>query len=201
MEPEDLEICDRLERDAPPILRQLVEAWQQSGPNLVVFQRHWPDVWENLQHYLEKTPPQLAWGESGGCGFKHTFSDRLGRNPHWEAYRLFSMLITNPQWDKLAGPCARCGNYYIRRTARNSTYCSRFCGTRATATAATRRSRSKERVRKLKEAALLVNKWTPSKRTRYQDWKKWVTGQNPDLTVTFLTRAVNKGDLKPPGHN
>lgn len=198
MDPEDLEIYDLLLKDAPPILRELVEAWQHSGPNLVRFQRGWPRVWTNLEHYLEKTRLQLAWGKSGGCGFVHSFADRLGHNALWEAYRLFALLITNPEWNKLAGPCARCGNYYIRRTARNKAYCSRSCGTRATATAATRKRRTEERDHKLKEANLLIQKWTLVKEMRDKDWKKWVSNQNPDLKVTFLTRAVNKGDLKPP---
>jgi hypothetical protein len=31
-----------------------------------------------------------------------------------------------------------------------------------------------------------------------KEWKPWVSGRHPDITVKFLTRAVNNGELKPP---
>jgi hypothetical protein len=186
-------------RETPPILKELVEAWQRSGPDLEKFYRDWPTVWANVTRYWKATPVELSWGPSGGACLVHRFTDRPGRTPLEEAFRFFILLIMNPKWDKLAGPCAGCGAYYMRRTARNSTYCTRRCATRTTAIAATRKRRDEERAEKLRKATQLSQQWL-SARTK-QDWKPWISRREPEITIHWLTRAVNQGDLKPPVRN
>lgn len=99
-----------------------------NGRNL---RRMWRDYyveWLFIQKCYEKQPIQL--GDSNRAPFVHTSLDRLGNTPDEEAARFFLTLICNRQNEKLGGPCAGCGKYFMRRTAGNTTYCSRFCGAR-----------------------------------------------------------------------
>jgi hypothetical protein len=194
-EGEDFGDYDEILRETPPILQRLVQAWQSSGPDLARFHRDNPVTWSAVVQYLERKPP-LLWYSPGSGGASLISSPFPSNTPSKEAVRLFIMLILNPEWERLAGPCARCGNYYIRRTARNKAYCSRSCGTRATALAATKRKREEERAEKLCRVVQLCQRWLTA-RTK-QDWEPWICEQQRDITKTFLTRAINKGDLKPP---
>ena len=195
-EVEDQEFGDvrEIERETPPILRGFVQRWQASGPNLKKFHRDNPTTWEAVVQYRKRNPPDLCYAVGSG-GASMIESPYPGKTPFQEAVRLFLMLILNPEWEKLAGPCARCCNYYIRGTALNKVYCSLSCGTRATALAATKRKREGERAEKLHRVAKLCQQWRTT-RTK-QDWKSWICGQR-DITKTFLTRAVNKGELEVP---
>ena len=75
-------------------------------------------------------------------------------------------------------------------------YCSRSCGTRATARKATLRKRAKEHSDKLRRAAASAQTWVTSRAT--VDWKQWVSAREKDITQKWLTRADNKGELQPP---
>ena len=112
----------------------------------------------------------------------------------------FHVGTLNPEWDKLAGPCARCGRYYLKKRASQKVYCSRRCGNAATATKRTRQRLDKEHADKLRRAAAAGQKWVKERqqsRTR-KDWKQRVSEIEPGITPKFLTRAVNKGELKAP---
>jgi hypothetical protein len=112
------------------------------------------------------------------------------------AVLMFVELVLNPWWDRLGGPCEQCGTYYVKKTVRQNAYCSRDCGTRATAMKATLRRREEEHREKLRRAAAAAQTWASS-RTPI-DWKQWVSLKEPDITPKWLTRAVNKGELQPP---
>lgn len=116
--------------------------------------------------------------------------------PERFAAMLFNVWTLNPEQDKLAGPCARCGRYYLKRRASQKVYCSRRCGNVATAVARTRKRLADEHADKLRRAAAVAQKWITA-RTNL-DWKHWVAQRERDITPKFLTRAVNKGELKPP---
>jgi hypothetical protein len=107
----------------------------------------------------------------------------------------FHVGTLNPEWNKLAGPCARCGNYYIKKRASQKVYCSRRCGNAATAVERTRERIASERGDKLDRAKAAIKKWK-STATR-QDWKLWVS-KKTGIDPRFLTRAITKGDLVPP---
>lgn len=188
---------EEIGRETPPILRDLVQRWQSSGPDLEKFHRDNPTTWADVQQYRKTNPPMLLPSRGSG-GASLIESPFPGNTPYQEAVRFFIMLILNPEWERLAGPCARCGNYYIRRTALNKAYCSRSCGTRATALAATKRKREEERAAKLHRVDKLCQQWRTT-RTK-KDWKSWICVQR-DITKSFLTRAVNNGDLNPPVRN
>jgi hypothetical protein len=187
---------DRMLRETPLELRELVDAWLSSGPNLEKFRQDHPKRWADAIRYWKNTPTNLVPVGSGG-GVAIALGPEPGRNSYEEALRFFVWLITNRECDKLAGPCARCGDYYIRRrrSSRNKVYCSRACGQRTTARAATDKRRKQEHEDKLHRAAKLIREWEGS--PKKDDWKTFASKRG-DISVQFLTRAVNNGELKSP---
>jgi hypothetical protein len=197
MEGEEFGDYEEIERETPRILRGVVQRWQASGPDLEKFHRANPTTWDAIGQHLKRNAPLLSYTPGSG-GANLIGSPSPGKTPSQEAVRFFLMLILNPEWERLAGPCARCDNYYIRGRARNKIYCSRSCGTRATALAATKRKRTQERAEKVRIVVDLCEQWRTA-RTK-QDWKSWIC-RKTDIKKTFLTRAINRGDLKPPVRN
>lgn len=190
---------ERRLKQTPPLLRELVQAWHLSGPDLFKFGRDQRKMWEDVDHYWKMArrlnPIFLLGAPTGGAGL--AMNNRPEPDPYEEALRLFVELLLNPDCDKLADePCPRCGNYYIRRTTRNKVYCSRSCGTTATAVKATRKRRDEEHADKVRRAVISAAKWTTTHTGL--DWKQWTSRREPDISVKFLTRAVNSGDLKAP---
>jgi hypothetical protein len=118
-----------------------------------------------------------------------------------EVRLVFIDLLINPLRDKLSeNPCARCDNYYLKKTARQKVYCSRKCGKDGTAAFATKKRWEKQHANKLRVAAEEAQKWITA--VTKLDWKQWVSrqkaGRNAEITPKFLTRAINKGEITPP---
>jgi len=189
---------DQKLRETPPILRKIVHAWWKSGPNLRKFRLANPKLSKDADSFWSRTPVELYWGDRGKAELLHTVLDEPGRTSYEEATRFFLLLITNPYANKLAGPCARCGNYYLKKRASQKVYCSRRCGNATTATNRTREQRRAERANKLHRAAKAAEKWATA--STNLDWRQWVSRKEPDMSTKFLTRAVNKGELEPPVH-
>jgi endogenous inhibitor of DNA gyrase (YacG/DUF329 family) len=105
--------------------------------------------------------------------------------PERYAALLFHVGTLNPEWDKLAGPCARCGRYYLKKRESQKVYCSRRCGNNATAVARTRKRIADERKDKLHRAKTAISEWRSAK--TQQDWKHWVS-QKTGIDLRFLTR-------------
>jgi hypothetical protein len=183
-------------------LRKLVTLWQESGPNTARLCDENDDLWAEMERVWKNTSG-LWPTQSGGArlefitniGTDSTLAALGGTPFRTKAVALFNSLLVSPVWEKLAGPCARCGNYYIKKRASQKVYCSRRCGNAATAVARTRKRIADERKDKLLRAKAAMREWRTA-RTQ-QDWKHWVaerTGVDP----RFLTRAVNKKHLQPP---
>ncbi len=187
---------DQKLRETPRILRKIVHAWWKSGPNLQKFRLANPKVSADADSLSSRIPVELYWGNSGNATFLHTVLDQPGSTPYGEAIRFFLLLITNPYANKLAGPCARCGNYYLKKRVSQKIYCSRRCGNATTATVRTREQRIQTHADKLGRSRAAIQKWATT-RTKL-DWKQWVSRRERDITSKFLTRAVNKGELKVP---
>ncbi len=188
-------------------IRRLVKAWRDSGRDAKKTLKSLPDLkpYEfdedgNLScrvallpvgSGLQATPP------SAETPLKKTIRELL----IYEARRDFIRLLLDPLREELSeDPCARCDLYFLKKTARQTVYCSRKCGRDGTAAFATKKRLRDQRNRKLIVATELSQKWTTA-HTR-DDWKQWISkhprGVKEELTPKFLTRAVNKGDLLPP---
>jgi hypothetical protein len=197
-QPGDLEgACFLLNSQKPLELcaefRRLVAAWQESGPNLANMLEKDKVLADRVRHGRTLLVPTRS-----GRGYLLWLPNPPGFNAReWKDHALthFMDLIVNPQWHKLGGPCHRCGKYYIKKTARQKAYCSRRCGSVATALATTRRKRREERAHKLRKAEEAIGRLA-TVRIRLP-WKKWVSAETK-ITEKWLTRAVNLGDLGEP---
>ena len=135
-----------------------------------------------------------------GTGAGHFVAYVGVRGQPWTAWDVavhqFLALITNPDHHKFAGPCARCGHYYVMKRASQNKYCSRTCGNAATAIARTREKWNEERGKRLTQAEGAMRKWSRLKTT--ESFQVWAEKRYPGLTKKFLTRAINNEELPEP---
>ena len=118
--------------------------------------------------------------------------------PRGVARTAFASLMNDPDLNLIGGPCDRCGRYFKMKRANHKLYCDRDCAHLASATKSTNERLQRDREDKLRRAKLRIAQWQSLKRKPKGGWKKWIATVVPDLSVTFLTRAVNSGDLGPP---
>lgn len=183
--------CDY--RGAQKGLRQFVQAWLRSGPNVnKLF-----DANPMLDQAARNFQPHFIPTKGGTAKLAYLAPEYLPDVAPLEiALGLFLPFLLNPYNRKLGGPCKNCGKYYLRETERNkSVYCSERCGHRLTSSLANTARRDREHQRQLKLAEQWTQKWLNTKTT--DPWKKWVSGRSP-IKKHWLTRAVNKGELVEP---
>jgi hypothetical protein len=175
-------------------LRQLVQRWRESGPNL--------ERMLESDEILDSELKSVWYGKylPGKHGRAHIslLTTKMMQNDHEYAVGMFAALTLNPDCEKLGGPCAHitCGKYFVRKGKRLTGYCSRLCCQRASALRHTKRRLEEERKDKLDRARAAIQKWRTA-RTR-DDWKTSVCKREPDITMRFLTRAVTRCDLVEP---
>jgi hypothetical protein len=107
------------------------------------------------------------------------------------------MLVTNPSWRLLAGPCKGCDLYFIKKTTRKRVYCSKTCSSHATALASVRKKRDQVRLEKIAQAQAAIDLWAKARRD--SDWKYWVSSET-GYSVRWLTRVRNEERLRLPAH-
>lgn len=174
-------------------LRRLLEAWSASGPNLQKLFTQYPEI-ERRTKYGET----IFLATKSGRGHLEWTPNPIGANrssAKREVLEDFMMLIANPRWELLGGPCARCGDYFLKHTKRQKVYCSRICSSAATAIPAMKRKRQEEQTRKIRSAQQCISEWGMTKRRL--GWKEWVSNET-GYTTRWITRAVNRGALRPP---
>jgi hypothetical protein len=198
-------------------LRELVKAWQESGPNLekMVWGSHnLNDVFGALYsaHWTATSVGRAViyvmpdFGRLGKLkGMKRVFREELDGawklNPEAEAWKEFGFFTLNPHCEELAGPCARCGNYYVKKRATQKVYCSRRCGNASTAIIRTRARLKTEHKDKLNRAKSAIREWNALKAPSALNWKEWFSKRVPDVSPKFVTRWVNQNKLPRPKEN
>ena len=175
-------------------LQGLVTAWFTSGPNLRKMLHADHSLWEAVQNSWASRYVPTNTGRAHIVLFPEGPDDNKASSED-EARRLFAALTLNPQSTLLAGPCARCGNFYLKKTRRQKVYCSQRCGTATTALAAVSKKRTAEHSEKLRSARAALSAWRPT--SSAQGWKKAIS-KRTGLSVQWLSRATNKGELSPP---
>jgi hypothetical protein len=91
-------------------LRRLVEQWKESGPNLRKLFKQRPEL-----VLMTRNGYTTFWPTGSGRGHLEWVAKPSTNgvlDPLEEAVQEFMMLIANPEWRRLGGPCARCGDYY-----------------------------------------------------------------------------------------
>jgi hypothetical protein len=171
-------------------LRWLIQEFQASGPDLeILFAKH-----PELARRVAAQKIQLVFSRTCRA---HLVWDHVpvDMRAHKDMALLqFVRLLLNPRSEYLGGPCARCGMYYLKKTKRQKVYCSRRCGTRATSISSNRKTRMGVHRGLVQRAQDKMGEW--EKQVPGEKWKNWLSGE-VDLSPKWLTRAVNKGELKP----
>jgi hypothetical protein len=136
---------------------------------------------------------RIAAGPAGGCWYKTTSVTPWG--PSDPAVLLAARLHGNTLSAKLSDkPCHRCNKWFVKKRAVQKC-CSKHCATDFNNTVGVRNRRAADHEEQLDRARAALKSW---KRTdRHTDWKQFVSNETY-LTPRFLTRAVNKGELRAP---
>ncbi len=197
-----------------------MESWNRSGRNSAKLLEKQPE----LQAYIRsdysntnwKTVPWKTQAMPMGSGLELVIGVALSRR--WaptaadtqegdgegldlqleEARLLFIALLLHPDRDKLSDlPCAYCDEYYIRKSARQTVYCSRKCAAADTAIRATKKRYRNQHVEpKLQNVDKLISLHGAAHRK--EPWKVFVMRRSPEITSNFLTRHYTAdGDRKP----
>lgn len=181
-------------------LRGLVKLWQESGPNTARLFGENPALWAESQKAWH---PTLTPTRTGAMGINYVTNagvdgamESLGpAGERFKAVVLFNSLLVNPLWAKLAGPCARCGKFYIKKRTSQKVYCSRTCGNAATAVESSRQKIAAERKGKVQQVKAALAEWRKAKPK--MDWKPWVSART-GIDLRFLTRNFTEsGEVKP----
>ncbi len=175
-------------------LRRLVEEWKRSGPSVRTLFEQEPE----LAAFSKRSQITFYPTDTGRGFLEWTPSDVIEgvSSPEDVARDRFMALITNPDWKTLGGPCLCCKDYFIRMVDRPRVYCSARCGSRASAVVAVKSKRERDHAEKVKAAQALIEQW--KQRKHREDWKTWIAN-GVTFTTKWLTRAVNRGHIKPPG--
>lgn len=189
-------------------LRQLVARWQASGPNLMkmMLSRVGTNIWQPETYELVQSLFTAYWVPTKhGRAILHvvpndTQLERLfgGERIYRDAWIEFGLFVLNPSCEELAGPCARCRKYYVKKRKSQKVYCSRRCGNTATALVRTAEKLKAEHKQKMIRAKALIRKWNTLKSRSGLVWKVWLREHEPNITDKFVTRWVNMGELKEP---
>lgn len=136
---------------------------------------------------------RIAASPAGGCWYKRYNVTSYG--PPDPAVLLAASLLGNTLSAKLSdAPCQRCNKWFVKRRAVQKC-CSKHCATAFNNTVGVKSRRAVDHEKQLDRARAALKTW---KRTeRRTDWKQFVSKQT-DLTPRFMTRAVNKGELRAP---
>jgi hypothetical protein len=173
-------------------LRRLVVAWRECDSSLLGMWVKDRELQDNMSKGRFLIQPHGIGGKIMPIPYGAV---NPGPSSKEAALAMFTSLMTHPRIEAFGGPCKRCSRYYLRKTTRQSIYCSRRCGAASHATFYTRARREKIHKEKLDLAKSAVAEWTPGRNNR--DWKRGVA-REAGVTVKWLTRAVNKGELNAP---
>jgi hypothetical protein len=174
-------------------MRQFVQAWLASGPNVSKLINTNPRLNRAIEHFR----PRFIPTKSGTA--RLAFLSPPEYSPHSKpveiATGLFLPFLLNPLNEKLGGPCKHCSAYFVKKTKRQVAYCKKECGLKHTSLVANEKRRNEEHLEKLEQAKQASAEWLNTRTSK--DWKPWVSGKT-FISKNWLTRAVKRGELAKP---
>ena len=186
----------RIGGDYRPIqseLRGFVSAWRRSGPNVCKLFDANPllshSALDFRPHFIPTPRNTARLAYQAAVEYSEDISARE------IAVELFLRFLLNPYNEKLGGPCKYCDEYFMKKTKRQTVYCSELCGQRFTSRKALEDSRKRETARKIKEAKQSIAEWLDKGLSK--DWKDWVSRRTL-ISKNWLTRAIKNDLIKEP---
>jgi hypothetical protein len=175
-------------------LRELVMKWANCGRNFSRLLKKEPALAALISHSWKA---YLLPASNGGAYLCVIPSPRTSNLPPGSVFALYLFMnfLVHRGSQRLGGPCTWCHRYFVKKTVRQTVYCSRKCAKDATAAAASNRRLENRRAADLRRAQTAIELW--ERGSRRQDWKRFVAAQCL-LSLHFLTRAVKAGRLRVP---
>lgn len=176
-------------------LHRLVQGWFDSGPNVnQLFSAH-PELAKQAAsihaHVIATQTPRAK------LLYTPAPANMSPLDQHFVDYGLFFGFLVNPFNERLGGPCANCGQHFVKNTKRRKTrYCSPRCGKLCTSRLANQNRRRSERRRQLRDVRRAIQEWRKEKCKLV--WKEWVS-RRTQVSKNWITRAVKSGDISEPG--
>lgn len=119
-----------------------------------------------------------------------------GSDPKLTALSTFVHFLLNPENMRLGGPCPRCGIYFYKQILRGDhRYCSTQCSRKETSLTSHRNERKEAKRIKIEKVNGMIKML---KKSQIKEWKKAITGLDPEIKPHWLTRAVNRGEIVEP---
>jgi Family of unknown function (DUF6076) len=202
-------------------LRRYVDSWITEGVDWSLFRfsewaRNNGDLAKELQDAV-KTSDFLVMGAlSGGAMpvMANAGRQAASRLAERDAASLFLAILADPMNHNLRRcKYPSCQHYFVNLSGHEKAYCSRQCATRDSARRTMESRRERQKARKIRATTMLIKEWerfTTSgkslamwrRRQLGRDWKAWIVAEShEDLTKTWLTRAINRGWIRPPQSN
>jgi hypothetical protein len=109
---------------------------------------------------------------------------------------IFVELLQNPLRESLAGPCDRCGCFFLNRTGHQN---KSYCGARCKQTTKKQRTRGRQQEAKLERVSREIEDLVSAQvnGSLPENWKQIVAGR-VHVTPKWITRQVSKGRLRTP---
>jgi hypothetical protein len=174
-------------------LRRLTESWLTNGRNLNSLLVAEPALAQAAQEMETRIVPGPDGRARLLLRFRSRQAEQLDRRT--STAHLFVSFLLNPDNDRLIGRCSRCKSFIERKTLHHKIYCSRKCALMSTSKAALRKRRQKERNDNLIALRLEISRL--SKKELSGSWKDYAS-KRAGVTKTFLTRAINSGEIITP---
>ena len=175
-------------------LKWFVDLWLESGPDLQKMGQAMGST--ALKRFPSKGKFYLQLTNSG-----RPLLIPCPETGSTHAQGIFLQFILHPSCEQLAGPCRRCGNYFLKKKRNHQIYCSRKCLAATTAVSATKKSRDEARIETLARINEAIRDWRQS--NSRQSWQGFTISQISNkyrqiITTKLLTRWVNQGRLDAP---
>jgi hypothetical protein len=175
-------------------LRRLVQAWFDSGPNIRKLLEGDPILAREAASFRA----QLFPTESGIAKLTYlTVPEKMSPGePLATALGHFLEFLINPDNERLGGPCAYCGKYFVRNSlGKKTVYCPGLCGSRFASRLINQQRRDRDHTEQLKLAQRWSLKWESAK--TIMPWKEWVANRS-HIKKHWLTLAVKNKELVEP---
>lgn len=177
---------------------RLIQAWEKSGRNtrLMKFPKE-KGCPASFAEIAKDCRVLISVNDSPRIYLDEVFAPQRPWTPWDLAVNLFLKLVRDPECEKFGGPCQRsgCGKYFVRAGAKPKKYCSTDCASAASAKRSTKQKRAQEHREKIERTKKLIDRLKPKQR---ETWKQYVHEADPEISIKFLTRAINNGEIQPP---
>jgi hypothetical protein len=200
-----LAACRNIIRVQREEIHQLLQAWDRVGRDYRRWKVEQPDQFKIIRCTVQDTrhafdpsrhnepeqePTLVRLYEFGQLSAMGVIREQGRYANHWR----FVELLRNPLRADIR-VCDRCGRWFLNQSGhRNKRFCARRCAVLNAVTRSVKKRREKNRSDKLQRARRAIRDWTPRVGS---DWKDW-TAKRTGLSSKFITRAVNRGELRLP---